>query len=109
MTKRSRATYRLYVIELSDDVGPRTDPDLPWVYVGETTLSAEARFRQHVDGARNTRGPLYSRWPRRFGVRLRPDLHDAERTWPTREEAKRAESELAESLRQRGYSVKGGH
>jgi hypothetical protein len=101
--------YQVYVIELSDDVGPRQNPDLPWVYVGQTALSPEQRFRQHRDGARNERGPLASKWPRRYGIRLRPDLYDQEPVFGTRRDAELAEAALAARLRDLGYSVKGGH
>jgi hypothetical protein len=104
-----RRVWRLYVIELADEVGPRVDPALPWVYVGQTSLTPEERFRQHSDGVRSGKGQLYSTWPHRFGVRLRPDLHDTEQVLFSQDDARLAESALAERLRGVGYSVKGGH
>ncbi len=64
------ATNRVYVIELSADAGRRRDPRLPWVYVGSSVRSPEDRFAQHM------RGYKASRMPRRFGLRLRPDLYE---------------------------------
>ena len=105
----NRTVWRLYVIELSGDVGPRTQPNLPWVYVGQTTLSAEERFEQHRSGARNAKGRLYSTWPHKYGSRLRPDLYDTEPLLFSKEDAVQAERVLAQRLEQLGYSVKGGH
>lgn len=102
MTSRATPEYRLYVIELSDDVGPREDPALPWVYVGQSALSPEERFEQHRTGARNVRGPLYSKWPRRHGLRLRPDLYEQEPVLQSRHDAELAEARLAERLRSLG-------
>ena len=61
-----RTVWRVYVIELSDDVGPRATPTLPWVYVGQTSNTPEERFRQHRDGARNAKGAISSKWPHRL-------------------------------------------
>lgn len=104
-----RRVWRVYVIELSDDVGPRANPAFPWVYVGQTSQTPEDRFRQHRDGARNEKGRLYSKWPHRHGVRLRLDLYEQEAVLYTKDDALRAEAALAERLRRKGYSVKGGH
>lgn len=67
---RRVAVNRVYVIELSPDAGRRRDPRLPWVYVGSSARSPEERFAQHL------RGYKASRMPRRFGLRLRPDLYE---------------------------------
>jgi hypothetical protein len=61
--------YYVYVIELSDDAGPRVNASRPIVYVGQSVASPEVRFQQHLDGYRS------SRYVRRFGVRLRPRLY----------------------------------
>jgi predicted ATPase len=105
-----RTVWGLYVIELSDDIGDRTDPDLPWVYVGQTTLTPEERFEQHRSGARNGKGRrLHSKWPHRYGIRLRPDLYQRESVRYSKDDALAAEAALAERLEREGYSVKGGH
>lgn len=99
----------LYVIELDDDVGPRDNPDFPWVYVGETILSPEARFVQHMTRARNNKGPLFSRVVGDHGLHLRPDLYEHEPPLYTKEDAKIAEALLGERLARTGYSIKGAH
>lgn len=101
--------WTLYVIELHDAVGPRADLALPWVYVGETSLTPEERFDQHMKMATNNRDPLYSRVVAKHGVRLRPDLYADEPTRYTSQDAKIAEALLGERLAARGYSVKGAH
>ncbi len=64
------ASNRVYVIELEPAAGRRRDPRLPWVYVGSSARSPEQRFEQHLTGYKA------SRLPRRFGLRLRPDLYE---------------------------------
>lgn len=103
-----RRVWRLYVIELDDAVGPRNG-DKPWVYVGESSLEPSERFDQHMRGARNARGRLFSPVVRDHGVRLRADLVGGEATLYTQEESKAAEGRLAERLRAEGYLVEGGH
>jgi hypothetical protein len=92
----------VYVGELSDDAGPK-DTSLPWVYVGETGLTPEERWQQHLDGHKA------SRWVRHFGLALRPDLFEDQPILRTRSEAVTYEAYLAERLRLEGYAVKGGH
>jgi len=101
--------WRLYVVELDDDVGPRATPGLPWVYVGQTTLTPEQRFDQHLNRARNSNGRLFAAVVADHGVALRPDLYQSEPLLYTERDAKRAEAELGERLARIGYSVKGAH
>lgn len=101
--------WTLYVIELDDAVGPRADPALPWVYVGETSLTPEERFEQHMTKATNNKGPLYSRVVAKHGLRLRPDLYSDQPLRYTSQDAKIAEALLGERLAAKGYSVKGAH
>jgi len=61
---------RVYVIELTAEAGRRRDPRLPWVYVGSSARSPAQRLEQHVSGYKA------SRLPRRFALRLRPDLYE---------------------------------
>jgi hypothetical protein len=62
--------YRVYVIELGPEAGPRRDPRIPWVYVGSSARDAKMRFAQHRRGYRS------GRLVKRFGLRLRPDLYE---------------------------------
>jgi hypothetical protein len=101
--------WHVYVIELKDSVGPRKNPQLPWVYVGQTSRDVEFRYRQHAEGARNSRGRLYNNAAKKHHLCLRPDLYENEPTLFTADDAKHAERELADRLRRAGYSVKGGH
>lgn len=105
-----RRVWNLYVIELDDGVGPRADPAMPWVYVGQTSIDVQERFRQHVDGVRSAKGhPLYSKWAHRHGVDLRPDLYEDESPCYTLEDALTGERLLGARLERLGYSVKGAH
>jgi hypothetical protein len=64
--------FRVYVIELDDDVGRKTgNASLPWLYVGETSKSTEIRIEEHLAASRNRRGPLFSRVANRHFVRDR--------------------------------------
>lgn len=110
VTGRDRNVYRVYVIELSDEVGPRKDASLPWVYVGQTALTPEERFEIHRTQARSGKGgPLASRVVAKHFIGLRPDLYADEPPRYTRNDAVAAEAELGERLRSLGYSVKGAH
>lgn len=84
-------TYGVYVIELS--LGRKV------VYVGQTCWTPEERFRQHRQGYKS------SKWPRKYGVRLRPGLWRGYPRYATRKESERAEIKLANALRKRGYTV----
>jgi hypothetical protein len=97
-----RRDYYVYVIELSDQVGPRL-PDRPSVYVGQSVQPPEVRFRQHREGYRS------SRYVRKCGVRLRPRLYRSPNPLPTRGAAEAEARELGRRLKKRGYAVYGGH
>ena len=101
--------WHVYVIELDDRVGPRVDDAFSWIYVGETSIDPEDRFEQHKSGARNRRGPLFSRVVHDHGVDLRRDLYEHLPPLYTAARAKDAERKLAERLATLGYSVRGGH
>jgi hypothetical protein len=47
--------YSIYVIEISDERGPRLNPKYPNVYVGQTALTPEQRFAQHRVGYKASR------------------------------------------------------
>jgi hypothetical protein len=95
--------YYIYVVELDDAVGPRRDPRYPSVYVGQSVVPPTERLRQHKDGYRS------SRYVRKHGKHLRPGLYRRFNPMATRDEAVAMEQELARRLRNRGYTVYGGH
>ncbi len=102
--------WRVYVIELSDELGPRKCPDKPWVYVGQTSLTPEERFRQHLEEARTMEGqPRFSRVVHRHAVRLLPELYLHLPPCYLQEDALQLEAEVARDLAAQCYSVKGGH
>jgi hypothetical protein len=99
----AQGTYYVYVVELDDAVGPRLNPRYPSLYVGQSAVPPQERFRQHKDGYRS------SRYVRRHGKYLRSRLYRRLNPMSTREEAVAMEGELARRLRNRGYTVYGGH
>lgn len=103
---RSTDVWTVYVIEL--DSSAVKDPGKGYVYVGETSRTAEERFKQHIEGARNKHGRLYSQVVNRHGVKLRPDLAPREKFFD-QASAKRGERERFELLKTQGFNVKGGH
>ncbi len=99
--------YSLYVIEISDDRGPRLNPKYPNVYVGQTALTPEARFSQHRAGYKASRhlwkgGKGKGKW---LGRWLKRRLYGRYNPIETRAEAVRLEAWLAEHLRRKGYTV----
>jgi hypothetical protein len=98
-----RREYYVYVIELDDAVGPRANLRYPSVYVGQSVVSTDERFAQHKAGYKA------SRHVKKHGKWLRKWLFERMNPLPTREAALAAELELARRLRQRGYTVFGGH
>ncbi len=103
---RNTQVWTVYVIEL--DKTAVTNPGKGYVYVGETSRTPEERFEQHLDGARNKRGPLYAGVVQKHGVKLRPDLAPRKKYFD-QASAKRGEKEHFELLKSRGFNVKGGH
>jgi hypothetical protein len=88
---------RVYVIELEAAAGRRRDPRLPWVYVGSSARSPEQRFEQHLSGYKA------SRLPKRFGLRLRPDLYEDLEPIKSKKAAVAAEQERARELAGCGF------
>jgi hypothetical protein len=99
----ARRRYYVYVVELDDAVGPRRDPRYPSVYVGQSVVPPAERLRQHKDGYRA------SRYVRKYGKDLRPRLYRHLNPMATRNQAVAMEQKLARRLRNRGYTVYGGH
>ena len=103
---------RIYVIELDPEVWKeprfrRQNKELVdrtprgYLYVGQTGLSVEERFKQHAQGYRSNRFVrLYGR-----GLLMR---FMQEKYWPpqtTTSKAEAAERRRADSLRKRGFAV----
>lgn len=103
---RDTRVWTVYVIEL--DSSGVSHPRKGYVYVGETSKTPEERFCEHMEGARNKRGKLFSNDVHKHGRVLRPDLAP-NRLYFDQESSKRAEKQHAELLRAKGYSVAGGH
>ena len=80
---------------------PKRDPIKPCVYVGMTGLAPEERFKNHKGGIKA------ANVVRRFGIRLLPELFEFLNPMPF-DAAVAMERELAEELRESGYTVAGG-
>ena len=103
--------HHVYVVLLDPAVGrlrkvraanPSRGAEQPCVYVGMTGLVPDERFANHKAG-------IKCAWVvKRFGVRLLPELYAHLNPMPF-EAAAQMERDLAEDLRQAGYTVTGGH
>ena len=98
--------FSLYVVELDPAVLDhgrvrRANPKggVRCLYVGSTAHDPEYRYAQHKQGVHANRG-----YVTQYGRGLRTDLSDG-RTYTTRQDAERAEAQLAAQLRKEGYSV----
>ena len=110
-TTKSEFHHNVYVILLDPKVAkrpsilrmnPKRDPKKPCVYVGMSGLPPEHRFENHKHGYK-------AAWVvEKYGVRLLPDLYAHLNPMPY-EAALQMEAELAEDLRNEGYTVTGGH
>ena len=94
---------RVYVVELSDDAGPRRNRQYANVYVGETGESPQKRFEKHKAG-----GQKASNVVRKYGLRLLPDLYEHLPAYATERESVAAEKLLKAELELIGYRVWGG-
>jgi hypothetical protein len=81
---------------------PKRDPSMPCVYVGMTGLSVDQRFENHKKGYK------CSVFVKKYGDRLVPELYEHLNPMP-RQAAAQMEKDLAEDLRNAGYTVTGGH
>src|SRR3954463_9083155 len=81
---------------------PKRDPAKPCVYVGMTGLKPKERFQNHKRGIKS------ARVVQRHGVRLLPKMYECLNPMPF-EAAAQMERDLAEDLRNQGYTVTGGH
>jgi hypothetical protein len=103
--------HNVYVILLDPKVAkhptilrlnPKRDPAKPCVYVGMSGLLPEHRFENHKHGYK-------AAWTvEKYGVRLLPELYEHLNPMPY-DAALQMELELAEDLRDQGYTVTGGH
>ena len=100
--------YYVYVIELDKEVlnnrrfrkaNPNYDSSKPCVYVGQSANEPKIRFNQHLSGYKS------SRFPREFGIRLRPNKFEKHNPISSRDEAEAKEEWLAKNLRKKGYGV----
>lgn len=106
-TRRGRAHYHVYVIELSKDVlqeprfrrcNPGYVEGKPCVYVGMTGLDPDVRFDKHMAGIQS------NAYVRKYGLRLLPDLYEGFN--PMRyDEAAAREVEVGIDLRSAGMGV----
>jgi hypothetical protein len=81
---------------------PKRDLAKPCVYVGMSGLPPEHRFENHKHGYKAS-------WVvEKYGIRLMPELYAHLNPMPY-EAALQMELELAEDLRNEGYTVTGGH
>ena len=98
--KKSSASdhHSVYVVYLRD---PKGDGKAAY-YVGMTGLTPEQRFQNHKNGVKSARVVT------RCGERLVPRLY-AHLNPMSYAKAQQMETDLADSLRKRGYTVFGGH
>ena len=81
---------------------PKRDPSRPCVYVGMTGLTVAERFTNHRNGYKSS-------WVvERYGDRLLPELYEHLNPMPY-DAAVQMEKDLAEDLRNQGYTMTGGH
>ena len=109
-----KTIYSIYVIELDKsildlkkfrDENPDYIKGKPCVYVGFTSKSPEERYEQHMTGARNKKGPIFSKKVKKYGLKLKPRLYKSHNPMGTQQEAMDMEVEKARRLRKRGYGV----
>ncbi|MFQ6678741.1 MAG: hypothetical protein ACE5D0_10560 [Fidelibacterota bacterium] len=107
MTRR-KIKYNVYVIELDKKVqsfrkiqqaNPKSLPDMPCVYVGQSYYPPKIRFEQHKEGYKS------NRYAKEFGLALKPELYEKYNPIPTRKDAEEIEEWLSKELRRQGYTV----
>ena len=94
-------TYTIYVIDLHSST--RID-SAPWVYVGQTTLTPEERFKKHL-----AEGPTASSEVTKYGLRLNFDLYKNVPQTNFYKDALALKCATAIDLETKGYTVAGGH
>lgn len=81
---------------------PKRDPSKPCVYVGMTGLHPGLRFKNHK------RGIKAAAVVKKYGICLMPEMYEMYNPMPF-EAAVEMERDLAEDLREQGFTVAGGH
>jgi len=104
-TPQTTGKHNLYIILLYELKGKNPGYGL---YVGETSKSPVARYKEHAQRKRNKKGPLFSRIVFKHHKCLLPTLYNHLNPL-SREEAKELEGKIAEALRLGGIPVYGGH
>jgi hypothetical protein len=104
-TPQTTGRHNLYIILLYELKGKSPGYGL---YVGETSKSPAARYKEHAQRERNKKGPLFSRIVYKHHKGLLPTLYNHLNPL-SREEARKLEGEIAEALRLAGIPVYGGH
>lgn len=104
-TPQTTGKHNLYIVLLHELKGKIPGYGL---YIGETSKSPEARFKEHSERKRNRKGPLFSRVVFKHQKCLLPTLYSHLNPL-SRAEAKKFEGEIAEALRLEGIPVYGGH
>ena len=99
MVLLNKAVGKLRKVRLAN---PDRDPKKPCVYVGMTGLTPKERFANHKAGIKA------SFYPKRYGIRLVPELYKHLNPMPYTAAAQ-MERDLTEDLRREGYTVVGGH
>ena len=108
--------YRIYVIELSRKVftenakfrtaNPQYNGALECLYVGMTSKTPQERFEQHRKAQKSKKGTkTHSNIVHKYGLYLRPSLYEHIKPLRSREDALKAEEELALELRRKRYAV----
>lgn len=104
-TPQTTGKHNLYIILLTKLNGKIPGYGL---YVGETSKSPVVRFKEHAQGKRNRKGPLFSRVVYKHHKCLLPTLYNHLNPL-SKEEAKDLEGKIAEALRLERIPVYGGH
>jgi len=112
---KSRQRYCVYVIRLKPEVLKhkkflRENPDYqegkPCYYVGSSSRSPEERAEQHRDAAVNKNGKrLFNIYAHSYFNGLRPSKYRNVPPFEKRKDAEKAERDLAEKLRKKGFGV----
>jgi hypothetical protein len=109
-----KADCSVYVIELDRSVrshrdvkraNPRSDPLKACLYVGQTRRTPLERYAEHHEGTGLKKGGRHLRGKCLW---LRPDLYEVFNPMPLLESLV-MERELAQELREQGFTVLGGH
>jgi hypothetical protein len=104
-TPKTTGKHNLYIVLLYELKGKRPGYGL---YIGETSKSPVARYKEHAQRKRNEKGPLFSRIVYKHQKCLLPTLYNHLNPL-SRQEAKKLEGEIAEALSLAGIPVYGGH